>query len=745
MSKKIILTFLSILGLAVAISSSAVGLNFTQHLSQAATVYGCTSGETQSNQTCVSDRYAYKTYTLDCTVGKKIDSLCGVTSAKTCADYQGATTAENGLCKLTNPEQVLVANISDIDGRYCNGSSFNLKRYNVDLTQGSTAGPIVCANTMSTVAGKENFRFVPENITSTDIIRTIEKSEFSPCPSGFSVLNEVKCSRPATPRTCDANGETFNGTACEPCPTGKICLTTSPVTKTTEVCPYGGTLVGTLPNSYCKADNQLEIVSYTDGCDNSKNYVKVGNSCAVEETRIVDTGCSYFYTSVSQNLKAIDAGNNQCSTGGSADFEESSIVLVSNLECNGPGSGWYNYNVTLDPLVCGNNYASVGKTGFRWSKQTYSKITTLQKIPTTTKVCPLGWTMIEIHCKQPPVTQEYREPTASSTSSSVNSSADSSVVISSSNSSVSTISSLVSSMSSSVSSSVFSSAQSSVSSVISSNQSTVSSMDSSSSISTNSSTSSDSSVSSVKNDSSVNSSANSVVTTDLNCSVTGIVYIDVNNNGIQDVDEPSGNIPANTKIVGYYQGSETSYINADGNKIETNGSYKFSNLDCTKTFFVHITAPEGYAVTGSKENGEGIGSNPTSINLYTASSKTFDAGKDGLIIYGITDTPTTPIESNTDTNVVKTVTITSANSQTAQSSTTSSQSSVSTQPSPGPTYTTTTVVTNRPPPTVNESQSELIRTGGSNPIMYTTLASAFGLMAIVFFNKRNRNLLNNIK
>ena len=422
------------------------GFNLVEKLTKADTVYACTSVESltsqATNSTCSFDRPSFNTYTSGCTTGVIMDSLCVVSTPKTCADFYKAVVAENGLCKI-DPNQlssVLISTVSDVDGRQCNGEGFNLKRYNADSNTGN--GPVICSNIFSVTAGKENFRFLPANIGNTDIIRTITSTELSACPNSYTTT-ATKCVRSATPKTCDKNGEIFTGTTCQPCPSEKICLVTNPIVKTTTVCPNGGTL----ENNQCVAENKISQINYTDGCHTG--YVRMYNSCAVIEARNHDLGCTYFYASANINVKAINSttvnGNAMCSTGGRSDFSTTSIVRISDIECNGANTYWYNYNVGYDPLVCGNDLTVVGKTGFVWTALTYTKVTTLHKIPTTIRVCPVGWMEISsTKCAQPPVTQEYRDCVATICGSS--SSAVSSINVSSANVSSAPVSSQVSSL-----------------------------------------------------------------------------------------------------------------------------------------------------------------------------------------------------------------------------------------------------------------------------------------------------------
>jgi hypothetical protein len=440
MSKKLILSLLCILTLSVVFVSSALLPSVVNKISRADTVFACTSSETLENNNCTFTKPTFNSYDQGCSSSYKLmDSVCVTSETKNCTDFFAGVIAENGLCKI-DPNQtsnVYLPDVTDVDGRFCSGEGYNLKRYNAGLN-GAKTGPIICANILSSMDNKLGFRFLPSVINSTDIIRTFATVTSADCPVGFDSVS-TKCVRKATPKTCDKNGEIFTGATCTPCPNDKVCLVTNPITKTEVVCPNGGNLQG----GHCLADNKITQISYTDGCKNG--YVRMYNSCATLETRTHSLGCSYFYASSNQNIKAVDSapinGLNTCSTGGRSDFESTSITLVSNLECNGAGTAWYNYNVSFDPLVCGNILSVVGKTGFIWTAQTYSKITELHKIPSYIKVCPFGWTeMNATTCKQEPITKEYRDcnvticgSSSSSSSSSLSSSSSSSSSSSKSN------------------------------------------------------------------------------------------------------------------------------------------------------------------------------------------------------------------------------------------------------------------------------------------------------------------------
>jgi uncharacterized surface protein with fasciclin (FAS1) repeats len=189
--------------------------------------------------------------------------------------------------------------------------------------------------------------------------------------------------------------------SCKPCPAGQYCPNNSTGASNVKVCANGGVQTG----DNCIAQNKITSTTYTDGC--AAEYVKLDKTCAIVEVRTHDLGCTYYYASDDVNVLAVLDGT-RCSTGGRTDFASTSIVKVDGPECDGPGSAWYNYNVAYDPLVCGIGDPA-NKTAFRWSVNSYTKITGLQKIPTNSQVCPATWTAINTNdCFQPVVVQEYK-------------------------------------------------------------------------------------------------------------------------------------------------------------------------------------------------------------------------------------------------------------------------------------------------------------------------------------------------
>jgi hypothetical protein len=113
-----------------------------------------------------------------------------------------------------------------------------------------------------------------------------------------------------------------------------------------------------------------------------------------------------------------------------------------------------------------------------------------------------------------------------------------------------------------------------------------------------------------------------------NCAtVSGSLYEDKNNNGIQNSNEPNYSsinaIPAGVSAVLKLVNDITVFfellINPDGSysKEVPSGQYQ-----------VEIISPAGYTLSNSIENGAGTGSNPTVVNLRRG--VTTQAGKDGL-------------------------------------------------------------------------------------------------------------------
>jgi SdrD B-like domain len=359
----------------------------------AALVYQCGTGETLSGTNCSYTPVGFPIYSEACPTGyTPMDYTCVTFTQQTCADYTGAEvdTTDNTMCKLTDPSSILLTGIRDSDGRQCKGSGYNFKQYAVGLALTVNTGPIVCANTFTDVAQKPNFRFIPRTITSIKDFVTTQTGVNQVCPAGYTLSSNL-CTIPAFVSGCGAAGEYFDTSTstCKTCLANKYCPNTAVGQVVATVCANGATLTGGL----CIASNKISATTYVDGC--TSEHVRFDKTCAIEETRTHDLGCSYFYASENANIVAVlDADGIHCSTGGSVDFANSSIVKVSDLECDGPGSGWYNYNVSYDPLVCGNSYDPNNKAAFRWLEKTFLKITGLQKLGSTITQCPPNWTAV---------------------------------------------------------------------------------------------------------------------------------------------------------------------------------------------------------------------------------------------------------------------------------------------------------------------------------------------------------------
>jgi Bacterial Ig domain/SdrD B-like domain len=96
--------------------------------------------------------------------------------------------------------------------------------------------------------------------------------------------------------------------------------------------------------------------------------------------------------------------------------------------------------------------------------------------------------------------------------------------------------------------------------------------------------------------------------------ITGKVYLDPNNSGVQEAGEPDGSIPATVtvELKPTTGASITAVVKADGT---------YEAEVPAGTYEVIVTAPTGYTITG--------GSNPTTGKVVTSGATT-DAGNDGL-------------------------------------------------------------------------------------------------------------------
>jgi hypothetical protein len=413
---KILTSLFITLGIISVVFTSLVGLvniqNTPSKISQAASVYQCATGESLSGTNCLSTATTYPIYTEACESGyTAMDYVCVTFTQKVCTDYPEAVadTLDTTLCKIGDINRVQLSEITDNDGRRCNGNGYNFKYYNVGLTITANTGPIVCAGPFSTVSGKVDFRFIPRAITSVRNFLTTQTGTSTPvCPTGYT-LSSSQCSIPAKVTNCSSAGEYLDTTSgiCKPCAANKYCLNSTTGETTTSICPNGGTL----SNNLCIATNKVATMTYVDGC--TSTYQRFDKTCAIEEIRTHDLQCSYFYASDNVNVLAVQDPNLtindflRCSTGGRTDYNTTSITKVSDLECAGTGTGWYNYNVAYDPLVCGNTFDPNNKAAFRWSEKTFLKIVGLQKLGTASTICPAGWTPVanSDNCSQAPIVQ----------------------------------------------------------------------------------------------------------------------------------------------------------------------------------------------------------------------------------------------------------------------------------------------------------------------------------------------------
>jgi uncharacterized surface protein with fasciclin (FAS1) repeats len=631
--------FLTIL--SISLTGALISQNLDNKTSQAGISYSCLSNETLSNNNCISDASSYPVYGEGCSTGYiTMQSVCTKVIQKTCLDFKEAVNSESGFCKIGNINNVRLSEITDVDGRTCNGSGYNFKRYNVGFATKSMEGPIVCASAFSGVFGQANFRFIPQVVTDIQNFTTTQTGSTTvPCLVGYTAINNnTQCSRPATIVGCNAGGEylgslnlfgsidasaetisntqttNINGNgitttntnnngqidvstggtvssssksssvsslitssssmlassssssvsletitqlavanpnlstlvaaltkadlvslfsgptrytvlaptndafakipattlnlllkpenketltkllkyhvlsgeiksnqiigltqaatvegssidvkvangnifintkslvtaadiqasngvihtiddvllpasvdlnklvdtsktqstvrpnptnlSCKPCPAGQYCPNNYTGAMMMKLCVNGGILNG----DKCIAQNKTSQTTYTEGC--SSEYVKLDQSCAIIEVRTHDLGCTYYYASDNVNVLSVLSDDAvRCSTGGRTDFETTSIVKVSDLQCDGPDSAYYNYNVAYDPLVCGKGNVA-NKTSFRWSQNSFTKITGLQKLGKNTLVCPATWISLnDTECYQLVSNQEYK-------------------------------------------------------------------------------------------------------------------------------------------------------------------------------------------------------------------------------------------------------------------------------------------------------------------------------------------------
>ena len=705
----------AIASLFVTISAGFMAVDYSK-LASAAPVYACSSSETLSGTNCLTPRTATPKFELKCKTGyTMMDTSCTKFVPVACSSYLKGVDAENGFCKFSTTN-IYGGEILNYDGRECNGNGYSFYRYNVGLDFRDTNGPIVCANTYSETAGVSAYRWMQKNITEITNMESIQTdSVISPCPALYTVLSETQCSRPAVVKSCDAGGEYSAGTtsvSCTPCPAGSYCPVTPAGSTTTTVCPNGGVIVG----NHCQADLQYSVTSYNVGCDTG--YIKLDQTCAIVQYRDHDLGCSYFYSSNNVFAVAVDAGNGMCSTGGRTDFDSTNIFKVSDLNCAGPGTGWYNYNVNYDPLVCGNTYDSENKAAFRWYPATYTKITGLQKLPYQNKVCPAGWVAKvsgNNFCYQEPVILIFTTPLPCGANTYSGSSAISCTNCPAGYTSPAQSASVNACSPIPCTNGAINPPTCNVcpSSKVFVNQTCISPCTNgainppscntcpndkvlyngsclnpctngatnpttcntcpepkvlSSGICVNPCTNGAINPSAcdicvspkviinghcdipVVSSSSVASSSPAPV---CKATVVGKVYLDTNNNGFQDANEPDGNIPAGVTIAGSYVGEEG---NVAPTLFNSAGVYEFTNVTCNKSFTVTVLNTSSNSISNSVENGEGTGSNPTTVVIGNVFNKEYNAGKDGLykapVIVSSSATPSS-VASSSPTPVCK--------------------------------------------------------------------------------------------
>jgi hypothetical protein len=383
--------------------------------SQAAVINSCTKDETKSGANCTIERPSQKNYAETCAAGlTKIEAVCAKIDDATCASFTKGTDAETGKCKFSDTN-IFGGEIMTYDGRQCDGPNTSFYRYNVGQSQNSTAGPIVCSNIYSLVQGKETYRWQPKKYSNLEVPKTTETAKtYLNCPTGYTVLEETKCARSVIATGCDQGGEYFDNNSCKVCPAGQYCPTpTVGGGSTAFVCANGGNIGNGDQTNKCVAAIKYSYTEYTDSCDASKGYKLLDQTCAILQIRDRDLGCTFFYASNAIYAKAVTEADGKCSTGGRSDFENTDIFKVSDLQCAGPGTAWYNYNVGYDPLICGNIYDPANKAAFRWFPETYTSITGLQKVGAQKKICPTGWTTVDTtsdNCFQDPLKVETKNP-----------------------------------------------------------------------------------------------------------------------------------------------------------------------------------------------------------------------------------------------------------------------------------------------------------------------------------------------
>ena len=173
--------FLTIL--SISLTGALISQNVDNKSSQASIAYSCLSNETLTGTNCISDASNYPVYGEGCSTGYiTMQSVCTKVTQQNCVDFSEAVDSETGFCKIGNINNVRLSEITDVDGRSCNGNGYNFKRYNVGFETNSTNGPIVCASAFSGVFGTTNFRFIPQIVTDIQNFTTSQiSSKTVPC------------------------------------------------------------------------------------------------------------------------------------------------------------------------------------------------------------------------------------------------------------------------------------------------------------------------------------------------------------------------------------------------------------------------------------------------------------------------------------------------------------------------------------------------------------------------------------
>jgi Excalibur calcium-binding domain len=421
----------SAIAMLIPFSIAMITSNVNTNIASAAPVYACPTGETLSGMDCVINVNTSPTFATQCTLPLvEMQDICVQRTPRACTDFFKMVVAETGWCKV-DPTLVAIPSTTDVvasdfDGRYCSPKVtlpttppttiiYNVKNYK--LVSGTAVK--VCGNAPSTLDNKAAFRIAPFTI---DMIKDYSINQIgstnSVCPTGYTAFNNnTQCKRSAVAKACDVAGEYFATSGCTPCMAGQYCpMPNANNTSTVTICPNGGLL--TADKTKCTAQNKISTTTYTDGCP--AEYLNMGQSCAIKEDRAVDKTCTYFLASSTTIIKAAPAvpatnlGYDVCSfvniANPSATYTPTAAEIFraqTDLRCLGTGY-WYNYNIGLDPLVCG--FGDIG-TGFTWTAFTFSKITPLQKIPAQSSACPNGWIELDATtCYQPPITVDYKGP-----------------------------------------------------------------------------------------------------------------------------------------------------------------------------------------------------------------------------------------------------------------------------------------------------------------------------------------------